>query len=70
MFEKILKVQAAQDIATQQVPGIVEKVSMSLVYGVMVYKFYIQTHDGKRFHVEIDAKTGSVLRLFEKRHDD
>lgn len=69
MYERILTIDYAQGIALKQVPGNVERVKMSLIYGVMFYKFYISTEDNKRFLVEVDARSGKILGTREIKPD-
>ncbi|WP_410981555.1 PepSY domain-containing protein [Bacillus cereus] len=69
MYERILMVDYAQGIALKRVSGNVERVKMSLIYGVMFYKFYISTEDNKRFLVEVDARSGNILGVREIRPD-
>lgn len=67
VYEKIISEKHAQGIALQQVPGNIQDVDMELEYGVMYYEFYILTEDSKRFKVKVDAKSGEILRVIEKK---
>ncbi|KKI91680.1 hypothetical protein WQ54_13240 [Bacillus sp. SA1-12] len=69
-YKKIISEKHAQGIALKRVPGNIQDVDMELEYGVMFYKFYILTEDSKRFKVEVDATSGKILRVKQKKQDD
>lgn len=66
---KITKEQA-QAIALKEVPGEIIESEIEKENGILVWGFDIRRDDGKIWDVEIDAKTGKVLKSEEDTEDE
>ncbi|MCT4477593.1 PepSY domain-containing protein [Peribacillus sp. NPDC101481] len=61
--------QQAQEIALQRVTGQVLHVDMDMEHGVLVYEFFILTNQNRIYEVEINAKTGKIMKVEEEDLD-
>ena len=66
---KITMVEA-RAIALKRVPGTITEEDLEKEKGVLQYSFDIKDANGKVFDVEIDAKTGKVLKAAEDKEDE
>jgi uncharacterized membrane protein YkoI len=64
---QITEIQA-KEIALKEVPGTVHKIELETENGVQKYEVYIKAPDAM-YEVEIDAKTGKVLKK-EKENEN
>jgi uncharacterized membrane protein YkoI len=69
LYRQRLTMQQAQEIALQRVPGQVLHVDMYMEHGVLVYEFFILTNQNRIYEVEINAKTGKILKVEEEDLD-
>ena len=74
-FEKYSKqakitMQQAEAIALQKVPGTIIDRDLEKEKGRLQYAFDIRDANGKLFDVEVDAKTGKILKAVEDTEDD
>ncbi|CAH0172443.1 PepSY domain-containing protein [Peribacillus sp. Bi134] len=69
LYRQRLTMQQAQEIALQRVPGQVLHVDMDMEHGVLVYEFFILTNQNRIYEVEINAKTGKILKVEEEDLD-
>lgn len=65
-----ISVQQAMQIALGRVAGQVVHVDLDMENGVLVYEVYIMTPQNKVFEVEINARTGRIVKVEEERDDD
>jgi uncharacterized membrane protein YkoI len=69
LYRQRLTMQQAQEIAIQRVPGQVLHVDMDMEHGVLVYEFFILTNQNRIYEVEINAKTGKIMKVEEEDVD-
>ena len=60
--------QQAQQIALGRVPGQVLHVDLDMENGVLVYEVYILTAQNRVYEVEINARTGRIIKV-EQEND-
>ncbi|MGI8495778.1 MAG: PepSY domain-containing protein, partial [Pyrinomonadaceae bacterium] len=60
----------AKEIALKRIPGTITEEDLEKENGRLQYSFDIKDADGKVFDVEIDAKTGKVLKAVEDKEDE
>lgn len=60
--------QQAQQIAFSRVPGQIIHVDLDMENGILVYEVYILTAENRVYEVEINAKTGRILKV-EQEND-
>ena len=60
----------ARAIALKRVPGTITEEDLEKEKGVLQYSFDIKDANGKVFDVEIDAKTGKVLKAAQDKEDE
>ena len=66
--QTIISIQAAIEIANNQIDGQVIKAELDTENGFIVYEVAIITTQGITYQIEIDAITGEVLRVeFDRR---
>ena len=65
-----ITMEQAKAIALQKIPGTITEEDLENERGVLQYSFDIKDANGKVFDVEIDAKTGKVLKAVEDTEDE
>lgn len=65
-----ITMEQARAIALNQVPGKITEEDLEMEKGVLHYSFDVKDANGKVFDVEIDAKTGKVLKAVEDKEDE
>lgn len=60
----------AQQVALQQVPGVVEKSELERKNGKAVYEFQIRSSNGDRNEVQISAVNGQVMEVQKKENTE
>ena len=65
-----ISVQQAQQIAYSRVPGQVLNVYLVMENGILVYEVYVMTPQNRVYQVEINPKTGSILKIEQENDDD
>lgn len=68
--EAKITMQQAKEIALKRIPGTITDEDLEKERGKLMYSFDIRDESGKVFDVEIDAKTGKVLKAIEDSEDD
>jgi uncharacterized membrane protein YkoI len=68
--EAKITMEQAKEIALKRVPGTITDQDLEKERGKLMYSFDIRDANGKVFDVEIDAKTGKVLKAVEDNEDD
>ncbi|TMW71272.1 PepSY domain-containing protein [Alteribacter natronophilus] len=58
-----ISAQQAMEIATSEVPGQVVDVDLDQENGMLVWEIEIITPQGIKYEVDIDANTGSILKI-------
>ena len=58
-----ISAQQAQQIAFSRVPGQIIHVDLDMENGILVYEVYILTAENRVYEVEINAKTGRILKV-------
>lgn len=71
-YSKQAKITMAQakEIALKKVPGTITEEDLEMERGRLQYAFDIKDANGKVYDVEIDAKTGEILKAAEDNEDD
>lgn len=57
------------EIALQRIPGQVLHVDLEMENGTLIYEVFILTPQNRVFEVEINAKTGTVIKIEEENDD-
>ncbi|MFP3727795.1 PepSY domain-containing protein [Priestia filamentosa] len=70
IYRQRISIQQAQQIALQRVPGQILHVDMDLENGILVYEIFILTSQNRVYEVEINGKTGRVLKIEEENDFD
>lgn len=65
-----ISVQQAQQIALGRVPGQIIHVDLDMENGILIYEVYIMTLQNRVYQVEINAKTGRILKVEQENDDD
>lgn len=65
-----IKKEEAQAIALKRVPGDVLESEIEKEKGKLIWSFDIRGKDGKIYDVEVNAKTGKVLKVEEDDEED
>ena len=65
-----ISVQQAQQIALNRVPGQVVYMDLEMDHGVLKYEVYILTMENRMYEVEINARTGRILKVEQENDDD
>lgn len=65
-----ISVQQAQQIAHGRVPGQIVHVDLDMENGILIYEVYIMTPQNRVYQVEINAKTGRILKVEQENDDD
>jgi uncharacterized membrane protein YkoI len=60
----------AKEIALKRVPGTITDQELEKEKGKLLYSFDVKDANGKSFYVEIDAKTGAILKVEEDKEDE
>ncbi len=68
--EAKITMEQAIEIALKRIPGTITDRDLEKERGKLMYSFDIRDASGKVFDVEIDAKTGKVLKAVEDTEDD
>lgn len=65
-----ITMEQARAIALSRVPGTITEEDLEMEKGVLQYSFDVKDANGKVFDIEIDAKTGKVLKAVEDKEDE
>lgn len=65
-----ISVQQAMQIALGRVAGQVVHVDLDMENGILVYEVYIMTPQNRIYEIEINARTGRIVKVEEERDDD
>ena len=65
-----ITMQQAKEIALKKVPGTIVEEDLEMEKGRLQYAFDVKDANGKVFDVEIDAKTGKVLKAVEDSENE
>lgn len=65
-----ISVQQAQQIAFSRVPGQILHVNLDMENGILIYEVYVMTPQNIVCQVEINAKTGNILKVEQENDDD
>lgn len=65
-----ISVQQAIQIALGRVAGQVVHVDLDMENGILVYEVYIMTPQNRIYEIEINARTGRIVKVEEERDDD
>lgn len=65
-----ISVQQAQQIALGRVSGQIVHVDLDMENGILIYEVYIMTPQNRVYQVEINAKTGRILKVEQENDDD
>jgi uncharacterized membrane protein YkoI len=68
--EAKITMEEAKAIALKEKPGTITDQELEKEHGKLLYSFDIRDTSGKVFDVEIDAKTGKVLKVVEDTEDE
>lgn len=69
LYRQRISMQQASQIALQNIPGQVIHVNMDMEDGVLVYEVFILTAQNKMYEVEVNAKTGAIIKIEEENDD-
>src|SRR4051794_32139207 len=61
-----ITMEQAGEIASKRIAGTIEESELEKEHGKIVYSFDIRTADGKVSEVQVDAKTGEIVRIEEE----
>ncbi|KAB2488051.1 PepSY domain-containing protein [Priestia endophytica] len=70
IYRQRISIQQAQQIALQRIPGQILHVDMDMENGILVYEIFILTSQNIVYEVEINGKTGRVLKIEEENDFD
>lgn len=65
-----ISVQQAIQIALGRVSGQVVHVDLDMEDGLLVYEVFIMTPENRMYEVEINARTGRIVKVEQERDDD
>ena len=65
-----ITMEQARAIALKRVPGTIMEEDLEKEKGVLQYSFDVKDASGKIYDIEIDAKTGKVLKAVEDNEDE
>jgi uncharacterized membrane protein YkoI len=68
--EAKITMDAAKAIALREKPGTITDQELEKEHGKLLYSFDVRDASGKVFDIEVDAKTGKVLKVVEDREDE
>lgn len=68
--EAKITMEQAKEIALKRVAGTITDQELEKGKGKLLYSFDVRDASGKSFDVEIDAKTGAILKVFEDKEDE
>lgn len=58
--------QEAMQIALQRIPGQILYVDMEMENGTLIYEFFILTQQNRIFEVEVNSRTGRIIKIEEE----
>lgn len=61
-----VSMEEAMQIALQRIPGQVLYVDMEMENGVLVYEFFILTPQNRIYEVEVNSRTGRIIKIEEE----
>ncbi|YCA46530.1 PepSY domain-containing protein (plasmid) [Bacillus sp. JZ8] len=70
LYRQRISVQQAQQIALQRIPGQILHVDMDMENGTLIYEIFILTSGNRVYEVEINGRTGRVLKIEEENDFD
>lgn len=65
-----ISLEQARKTALERVSGTITEEEIEIEHGVLVYSIEIRDANQKTFDVEVDAKTGEIVRVEEEDDDD
>jgi uncharacterized membrane protein YkoI len=65
-----ISIEEARKIALEKVNGTITEEEIEKEHGVIVYSIEIRDANQKTFDVEVDVKTGKIVRVEEENDDD
>ncbi|MBM7610032.1 putative membrane protein YkoI [Lysinibacillus composti] len=65
-----ISAQQAQQIALGRVPGQILHVDLDMENGILVYEVYIMTPQNRVYEVEINAKSGRIVKVEQENDHD
>ena len=65
-FRQRLSADQAIQIALQRIPGQVLHVDLEMENGVLVYEIYILSPQNKIYEVEVNSRTGRIIKIEEE----
>lgn len=68
--EAKITMNQAKEIALKRIAGTVTDQELEKKKGKILYSFDVKDANGKTFDVEVDAKTGAVLKAVEDKEDE
>jgi uncharacterized membrane protein YkoI len=68
--EAKISIEQARKTALERVAGTITEEEIEIENGVLVYSIEIRDANGKTHDVEVDAKTGEIVRVEEEDEDD
>lgn len=66
MYRQRVSMEEAVQIALQRVPGQILHVDMEMENGVLVYEFFILTPQNRIYEVEVNSRTGRIIKIEEE----
>lgn len=70
MFRQRISNQKAQQIALARVPGQIIHVDLDMEHGILVYEVFILSNQGRTYEVEINARTGRIIKVEQEEDWD
>lgn len=68
-YRQRISVDQAVQIALRRIPGQVLHVDLEMENGTLIYEVYILTPQNRVFEVEVNARTGTILKVEEENDD-
>ena len=65
-----ISIEQARKTALERVAGTITEEEIEMEHGILVYSIEIRDANQKTFDVEVDAKTGEIVRVEEETDDD
>lgn len=69
MNRQRVSMQEAMQIALQRIPGQILYVDMEMENGTLIYEFFILTQQNRIFEVEVNSRTGRIIKIEEDDFD-
>lgn len=66
MNRQRVSMQEAMQIALQRIPGQILYVDMEMENGTLIYEFFILTQQNRIFEVEVNSRTGRIIKIEEE----